>query len=94
MFSPKVKEGEEQPLPIAVAVSFRVNQKPKRIIALRSSTERPQLNDPYFDRMTTGWENDPHQGHYLRESLDFTWDEQSKTVTVTMDVGIRQLVWE
>jgi len=94
MFSPKVKEGEEQPLPIAVAVSFRVNQKPKRIIASRSSTERPQLNDPYFDRMTTGWENDPHQGHYLRESLDFTWDEQSKTVTVTMDVGIRQLVWE
>jgi len=94
MFSPKVKEGEEQPLPLQVAVSFRVNEKPKRIVALRSATETPKLDDPEFDRLTVPWTNDPHQGHYLRETLDFTWDAEKKLVTVVLDVGIRQLVWE
>jgi hypothetical protein len=94
MYSPKIKEGEEQPLPLQVAVSFRVNEKPKRIVALRSATETPKLDDPEFDRMTAGWENDPHQGHYLREPLAFTWDSEKKLVTVILDVGIRQLVWE
>jgi hypothetical protein len=94
LFSPKVKEGEEQPLPIQIAVSFRVDEKPKRIVALRSSTEMPKLVDPEFDRLTAPWENDPHQGHYLREPLDFTWDAENKLVTVILDVGIRQLVWE
>jgi len=94
MYSPKVKEGEEQPLPLQVAVSFRVNEKPKRIIALRSATQTPKLDDPDFEHMTAGWENDPHQGHYLREPLDFTWNAEKKLVTVILDVGIRQLVWE
>jgi hypothetical protein len=94
MFAPRVKEGEEQPLPLQVAVTFRVGEKPRRIIALRSATEMPKLDDPAFDRMTAGWENDPHQGHYLREPLDFTWDAEKKLVTVILDVGIRQLVWE
>ena len=94
MFSPRVKEGEEQPLPLQVAVSFRVNEKPKRIVALRSATETPKLDDPEFDRLTVPWANDPHQGHYLRETLDFTWDAEKKLVTVILDVGIRQLVWE
>jgi hypothetical protein len=94
MYSPKVKEGEEQPLPLQVAVSFRVNEKPTRIVALRSATETPKLDDPEFDRMTAGWENDPHEGHYLREPLDFTWDAEKKLLTVILDVGIRQLVWE
>ena len=94
MFSPKVKEGEEQPLPLQVAVSFRVNEKPKRIVALRSATETPKLDDPAFDRLTVPWESDPHRGHYLREPLDFTWDAEKKLVTVVLDAGIRQLVWE
>jgi hypothetical protein len=71
-----------------------VNEKPERIVALRSATETPKLDDPEFDRMTSGWENDPHQGHYLREPLAFTWDAEKKLVTVILDVGIRQLVWE
>jgi hypothetical protein len=94
MFAPRIKEGEEQPLPLQVAVSFRAIEKPERIVALRSATETPKLDDPAFDRMTADWENDPHQGHYLREPLDFTWDAGKKLVTVILDVGIRQLVWE
>ena len=94
LFSPKVKEGEEQPLPLQVAVSFRVYEKPRRMVALRSATETPKLDDPEFDRLTVPWVNDPHQGHYLREPLDFTWGAEKKLVTVILDVGIRQLVWE
>lgn len=94
MFSPKVKAGEEQPLPLQVAVSFRVDEKPRRIVALRSAWESPKLDDPEFDRLTLPWKNDPHQGHYLREPLAFTWDAEKKLVTVILDVGIRQLIWE
>lgn len=94
LFSPKVKEDEEQPLPLQVAVSFRVDEKPTHIVALRSATEMPKLDDPEFDRLTVPWKNDPHQGHYLREPLHFTWDAEKKLVTVILDVGIRQLVWE
>ena len=59
LFSLKVNEGEEQPLPLQVAVSFRVSEKPRRIIALRSATETLKLDDPAFDRLTVPWENDP-----------------------------------
>jgi Heparinase II/III-like protein/Heparinase II/III N-terminus len=93
MFTPKLEEGKEPLLPISVSVTFRTNDKPKRIIALRSDGEMPKLDDPAFDRKTD-WQNDSHKGHYLREPLDFTWDEKTKCATVTMDVGIRQLVWE
>jgi len=30
----------------------------------------------------------------LRKTLDFTWDEKLKTVTLIFDNGIQQLVWE
>jgi len=94
MFNPKLTPGLEQPLPISVAVSFRVSQKPARIIALRSDIRSPDLDDSTFDRKTTPWANDPHQGHYLREQLNFQYDEISKLVTVQMDTGIRQLIWQ
>jgi len=94
LFSPKVNEGQEKALPISVSVSFKVNEKPKRIVALRSSTQMPKLDDPAFDKRTVAWENDPHKGHYMREPLDFVWNEEKKTVTMTLDVGIRQVVWE
>jgi len=93
MFTPKVEEGKEPVQPISVSVTFRTEEKPKRIIALRSNSEMPKLDDPAFDKKTD-WENDSHKGHYLREQLDFSWDEKTKCATVTMDVGIRQLVWE
>jgi hypothetical protein len=94
LFSPKTEEGKEPALPIKVSVSFRINQKPQRIVALRSSTQSPQLDDPAFDQKTNGWENDPHHGHYMREPIDFTWNQATRTVTIILDVGIRQLVWE
>jgi len=95
MFSPKIEEGKEPSLPIKVSVIFRVDEKPKRIVALRSNTKIPALDDPEFERKTAAnWQPDWHAKSYLRESLDFTWDEKLKTVNVTLDHGIRQLVWE
>ena len=95
MFSPTIEEGKEPSLPLKVAVTFRVDAKPKRIVARYSTTKMPGLNDPEFERKTgANWQPDFHAKSYLRETLDFTWDEQRQTVTVTVDHGIRQLVWE
>jgi hypothetical protein len=91
---PRVEPGKEPTQPIQVSVSFQVNEKPKRIISLHSSTRMPKLDDPDFDRKTAAWENDLQKGHYLRQPLDFTYNEENKTLTVTLDTGIRQLVWE
>ena len=73
---------------------IRVNEKPRRIVALRSDAEMPGLDDSASNRKTIAWKADPHQGHYLRETLDFTYDQTRQTVTVILDFGIRQLVWE
>jgi len=91
---PRVEKGKEAAQPVQVSVSFRVNEKPKRIISLRSSTLMPKLDDPAFDRKTSTWANDIDKTHYRRQPLDFTWDEKTKCVTVILDIGIRQLVWE
>ncbi len=95
MFSPKIEEGKEPALPIQISVSFKVDEKPKRIVALYSTTRMPALNDPEFERKTAeAWQPDYHAKSYMRQELPFTWDEKLKTVNVTLADGIRQLVWE
>lgn len=96
MFSPKIEEGKEPPLPIQVSVSFKVDAKPKRLLALLySTTKMPALNDPEFDRKTAAtWQPDFHAKSYIRRELPFIWDEKLQTVNVTLDYGITQLVWE
>ena len=93
-FPPRLVAGEEPVLPMRIAVSFRVNEKPRRVVALRSDVEMPVLDDSALNRKTIAWKADPHQGHYLRETVDFTYDETRQAVTVILDFGIRQLVWE
>ena len=95
MFSPKIEEGKEPPLPIQVSVSFKADEKPRRIIAIYSVTEMPALTDPGFERkIAPVWNPDYHSRFYKRETPDFTWNEQAKTISVVLDYGIRQLVWE
>lgn len=95
MFSPKIEEGKEPPLPIQVSVSFKVDEKPKRIIALDSLTKMPALSNPAFDLKTAAiWQPDYHAKFYMRKELPFTWDEKLKTVNVTLGCGISQLIWE
>ena len=96
MFSPKIEEGKEPPLPIQVSVSFKVDAKPKRLLALLySTTKMPALNDPEFERKTAAtWQPDFHTKSYIRRELPFIWDEKLQTVHVTLGYGISQLVWE
>ena len=94
MFPPRPDEKEEAASPITVAVSFRVNERPKRLIALRSQTKMPKLDDPAFEQMKATWSNDFHRERYLRQPLEFSWDADRRMVTVTLDVAYRQLVWE
>lgn len=92
--SPKITPGQEPPLPTEVAVTFLVDAKPRRLVALRSATTMPSLDDAESTRTTASWNDDPHKPYYLRTEPAFTWDETRKTVTVILDLGIRQLVWE
>jgi hypothetical protein len=95
MFSPKIEEGKEPPLPIQISVKFKVDGKPRRIIALYSSTKMPALKDPKFEPKTSAiWQPDYHAKFYTRQELPFTWDEKLKTIGVTLDCGIHQLAWE
>jgi len=91
---PRLEQGKEAAQPIQVSLSFRVDEKPKRIIALRSSTQMPMLDDLAFASKTAGWENDLDKTHYRRQPLVFTWDAKTQCVTVTLDTSFRQLVWE
>ena len=96
MFSPKIEEGKEPPVPIQVSVSFKVDAKPKRLLALLySTTKMPALNDPEFERKTAAtWQPDFHAKSYIRQELPLIWDEKLQTVNVTLGYGISQLVWE
>ena len=91
---PRIDPGKPEEIPFQVAVTFRTETKPKRIVTFRSDTTRPDLNDPEMDRKTTAWPHDYHAPTYKRKSMDFTWDETTKCVTFPLEVGITQAVWE
>jgi hypothetical protein len=94
MFSPKIEIGKEPALPIVNQVTFKVAARPTKIIALRSVTEMPELIDESFDKQTKPWYNDPHANRYLREELKFDYNASAQLVTIKLDVGVRQIIWE
>ena len=91
---PRIDPGKPPEIPIQVSVTFRTETKPTRIITFRSETTRPEINDPEMERKTTAWPRDYHAPTYKRKTAEFTWDEASKSVTLPLEVGITQAVWE
>ena len=51
MFNPKIIDGEEPAVPIRVKISFKVNEKPNRIVKFRSNEKQAELNDPVFNEL-------------------------------------------
>jgi len=91
---PRIDPGKPDEIPLKVSVTLRMDARPKRIVALRSDSRMPQLNDPEAERKTTAWPRDYHAPTYQRKTLDFTWDEQNRCATVQFETGITQIVWE
>lgn len=90
---PLLKPGEEPTALLLVAVSFRVDSSPKKMMVMHSFNEELKLDDPAWDKKTD-WPRDRHVPLYKRQPLEFTYDAAAGTVTVLLEPGEHQVVWQ
>lgn len=90
---PHAVPGEEPPAPLLIAVSFRVDASPTKMLVLHSFTGELKFNDQRSDQLER-WPRDYHAGVYKRQPLPFTYDSTSHIVTVLLEPGEHQLLWE
>lgn len=90
---PRAVPGLEPLAPLLVAVSFHVAAKPTQMVVLHSFAGTLRLHDPEAEAMTN-WPRDYHATVPKREPLAFTYDARSGLVTVLLEPGEHQLVWE
>lgn len=90
---PRAVPGEEPTAPLLIAVSFRVDAAPTKMLVLHSFTGTLQFNDPAFEKEAS-WARDYHASVYKREALPFTYDAASRMVTVLLEPGEHQLLWQ
>jgi hypothetical protein len=90
---PLAVPGQEPAAPLRTAVSFRVAAKPEHMIVWHGFNGVPQLNDPAADKWSS-WAQDWHHGVARREVMEFTYDSATHLVTVELEPGAHQIVWE
>ena len=90
---PRAIPGKEPTALLLVAVSFHVNEKPASMLVMHSFSGDLKLNDPLWDK-ETAWDRDYHAGVYKRESIQFNYDAAKGTVTVLLEPGEHQLLWQ
>ncbi len=101
MFNPKIEEGKEPAVPIQVKISFKVDEKPKKIVRLRSNEEQPELENKVFDDKIEKGNFFKGKKQYkiiesriAREVINFEYNDINKLVSVILPNGFNQLVWE
>ncbi len=101
LYNPKLEEGKEPALPIEVKVTFKVNEKPNRIVKVRSADKQAELENATFkDKVAkgnffTGKKNYANvEPRFARQELKFDYDEKKHLVSVILHEGFNQLVWE
>lgn len=90
---PRLVPGQEPTALLLVSVSFHVEAKPARMVVLHSFSGDLKLNDPEFEKFAA-WPRDWHAAEYKREVLPFTYDAATGMVTVELEPGEHQVVWE
>ncbi len=90
---PRAVPGEEPTAPLLIAVSFRVDASPTKMLVLHSFTGDLKVKDQKLDQETR-WPRDYHAGVYKRQPLPFTYDSTSHIVTVLLEPGEHRLIWE
>jgi hypothetical protein len=90
---PLAVPGQEPTAPLLISVSFHVHAKPVRMVVLHSFTGDLKLDDAAFDKEAR-WPRDYHASVYKRQPLDFVYDKGSGMVTVLLEPGEHQVVWE
>ena len=101
LYNPKIEEGKEEPVPIAVSISFYTGKAPEKIVWERSNEKMPQFDRPEYDRMIsegnflTGLKNYREIDSRLpRKEIPFSYDAGTGMVTVTLPEGFNHIVWK
>jgi hypothetical protein len=80
--------------PVEVDVSFKVNEKPKRVILRKSLIDMPSVNGPVTIPAAAGKVSKTIL-NFLRDSEPpFSYNESTNMLTVTIPSGVSQLAWE
>jgi hypothetical protein len=90
---PRAVPGKEPTALLLVSISFHVEAKPARMLVLHSFTGELNFNDPAAEKRAQ-WARDYHATVLKREPLAFTYDAASGTVTILLEPGEHQIVWE
>ncbi|HEY5329351.1 MAG TPA: heparinase II/III family protein [Acidobacteriaceae bacterium] len=90
---PRAVPGQEPTALLLISVSFHVDAKPARMVVLHSFSGDLKLQDPEFDK-EAAWPRDWHAAVYKREALPFTYDAATGMVTIELEPGEHQVVWE
>jgi hypothetical protein len=87
------KEGQVNQYPLTVGVSLRVDSAPTQVIGYRSTTDRPS-DDFSQDNPGGTWPNDRDTDQHREKPLPFKYDAATQMLTVTLDGGINQIIWQ
>jgi len=90
---PRAVPGQEPPATLLLAVSFRVAQAPTRMLVYHGYAGKPKFDDPAAAEWDS-WPNDWHRNVGRREPLAFNYDPATHLVTVKLEPGPNQVVWE
>jgi hypothetical protein len=80
--------------PVEVDVSFKVNEKPRRVILRKSLIDMPSADGPVTIPAAAGRISKTIL-NFLRDSEPpFLYNESTNMLTVTIPSGVSQLAWE
>jgi len=90
---PRAVQGQEPTALLLVAVSFHVNAKPTNMLVMHSFSGDLKFNDAAWEK-ETDWARDYHARVYKREPIQFKYDAATSVVTVLLEPGEHQLLWQ
>ncbi|MES2390176.1 MAG: heparinase II/III family protein [Acidobacteriota bacterium] len=90
---PRAVPGEEPTAPLFVSISFHVDAAPTKMLVLHAYSGKLEFNDPDWDKQMA-WPRDRHVPYYKRQPLAFTYDAATSTVTIQLEPGEHQVVWQ
>lgn len=90
---PRAVPGQEPTATLLSAVSFHVTRRPQRMLVYHGFAGEPRFNDPAA-KVWDAWPRDWHHMVARREPLDFSYDAGTEMVTVKLEPGPNQIVWQ
>ena len=90
---PRAVPGKEPTALLLTEITFRVDSKPSRMLVFHGYSPELKFSDPSAEAKTT-WPNDYLAPFYKRQSLDFSYDPLTSTVTILLEPGEHQVIWQ